>query len=191
MKKISRLSASIFAGFLACLSGRPGFVQAMIVSFLAMPIGLVEAGDPEMARVIELHLVSASPHVARDDLSALRPTDNTATVLSQRRIRGELPKQRNPELSQQHLFVVGLNAQGEETSRTVMLDPRILRAETAESSGQLTSSELFYRNDVIFSVTIPDDASAIALRIYQPRWTGTEFALDLIGEANLPEVDHD
>ncbi|MGE5443534.1 MAG: hypothetical protein ACM3SR_02905 [Ignavibacteriales bacterium] len=72
-----------------------------------------------------------------------------------------------------------------------MLDPRILRAETAESSGQLTSSELLYRDDVTFSVTIPDDPSTITLRIYQPRWTGKEFALDLIGEANLPAVKHD
>ena len=191
MKKISRLSASVLASFLACLSVRPGFVQAMIVSFLVMSIGLVKAGDTEMAQVVELHLSSASPHVARGDLSVPPPTDNTVTVLSQKRTQGTMPRQRNPELSPQHLVVVGLNAQGQETSRTVMLDPRILRAEMAESSGQLTSSELLYRNDVTFSVTIPDDPSTIALRIYKPRWTGKEFALDLIGEANLPEVGHD
>lgn len=163
----------------------------MIVSFLVMSIGLVEAGDTEMARVIELHLSSASPHMARNNLSVLPSTDNTVTVLSQMRTQGTLPRQRNPELSPQHLVVVGLNAQGQETSRTIMLDPRILRAETAESSGQLTSSELLYRDDVTFSVTIPDDPSTITLRIYQPRWTGKEFALDLIGEANLPAVKHD
>lgn len=191
MKKISRLSDSVFASFHACLSVQRGFVQAIIVSFLVMSIALVEAGDTDIARVIELHLSSASPHVARDDLSVSPPTDNAVTVLSQRRTQGEFPRQRNPELSPQHLVVVGLNAQGQETSRIVILDPRILRAETAKLSGQLTSSELLYRKDVIFSVTIPDDPSVIALRIYQPRWTGTEFALDVIGQGNLPEVDHD
>lgn len=191
MKKISRLSASVFASFLAYLSVRPGFVQAMIVSFLVISIGPAEAGDIEMARVIELHLSSASPHIARDDLSAPPSTDNTMTVLSQKRTRSKMPRQRNPDFSTQHLVVMGLNAQGEETSQTVMLDPRILRAETAGLSGQLTSSELLYRDDVTFSATIPDDPSVIALRIYKPRWTGKEFALDLIGEANLPEVDRD
>jgi hypothetical protein len=156
-----------------------------------MSIGLVEAKDTEMARVIELHLSSASPHATRNDLSVAPTTDNTVTVLSQRRTEGKLPRQRNPELSPQHLVVVGLNAQGQETSRTIMFDPRILRAETAESSGQLTSAELLYRKDVSFSVTIPDDPNTIALRIYKPHWTGKEFVLHLIGEANLPEVDHD
>ncbi|MGH7261133.1 MAG: hypothetical protein ACREI9_10685 [Nitrospiraceae bacterium] len=164
IKKISRLSASVFTSVLACLSVRPGFVQATIVSFLVMSIGLVEAEDTEMARVIELHLSSTSPHVARDVLSVPRPTDNTVTVLSQKRTQGELPRQRNPELSPQHLVVVGLNAQGQETARTVMLDPRILRAETAELSGQVTSSELLYRKDVIFSATIPGDPSVVSLK---------------------------
>jgi hypothetical protein len=151
-----------------------------------MSVGFVEAGDTETVQVIELHLSSAS-----DNLLAQLPTDNTVTVLSIKRAQGEVARQRNPELSLQHLVVVGLNAEGQETLRTVILDPRIVRAETAEPSGQLTASELRYRNDVIFSVVIPDDPSVIILRIYQPRWTGTEFALDVIGEANLPEVNHD
>jgi len=192
MKKISLLSASVFASFLAYLSVRLGLVQATIVLFLVMSVGLVEAGNTEMVRVIELHLSLASPHVGRDDLSAPSPTDITVTVLSHKHRQGKPPRQRNPKLSLQHLVVVGLNAQGEETSRTVILDPRIVRAETAEPSGTLTASELRYRNDVIFSVTMPDDPSVIALRIYQPRWTGKEFALDLIGEASLREVkSHD
>lgn len=192
MKKISLLkNAGIFAGFSACLSLWPRFVQAMIVSFLVSSIGLAEAEDTKMTRVIELHVSSTSPNAARDNLSATPPTDNTITILSQKRAQGALPRQRNPELSQQNLVVVGVNAQGQEISRTVMLDPRIIRAETAEPSGKLTSSGLLYRNDATFSVMMPDDPGVAALKVYQPRWTGAEFTLDLIGEAKLPGVGHD
>jgi hypothetical protein len=50
MKKICRLSASFFVSFLAFLQIQPGFIQAMMVSFLVMPVGLVEAADTEVAR---------------------------------------------------------------------------------------------------------------------------------------------
>lgn len=189
MKKIRLrlLSASVFASLLVYLTERPSLVQAMMVSFLVMSIGLVEAQDTKTVQVIELQLSSG-----RDDLLPSPPIDVTVTVLSQKRLQGEVPRQRNTELSLQHLVVVGLNAQGQETSQTVILDPRILRAETSELSGQLTGSGLLYRKNVVFSVVIPDDPSVIALRIHQPRWTGTEFALDSIGEASLHEVEsHD
>lgn len=111
MKKISRLSASVFASFLAYLSVRPGFVQAMIVSFLVISIGPAEAGDIEMARVIELHLSSASPHIARDDLSAPPSTDNTMTVLSQKRTRSK-----NAQATQPRLFYTTPRRYGSECS---------------------------------------------------------------------------
>jgi hypothetical protein len=192
MKKISQLrNAGVLAGFLACLLMRPRFIQAVMLSFLVLPIGLAEAGDTGMTRVIELHVSSTSPNAARDNLSAAPPTDNTIKILSQKRTQGALPKQRNPELSQQNLVIVGVNAQGQEISRTVMLDPRIIRAETAEPSGKLTSSGLLYRNDATFSVMVPDEPGVIGLKVYQPRWSGSEYTLDLIGEAKLPEVGHD
>jgi hypothetical protein len=191
MKRQIRLGAKVIASVLGCLSARSIFVQARMVSFLIVLGGLVEAEDTVKARVIELKLSPASLHAARDDLAALPSIDNMVMVLSQGRTQGEFPRQRNAELSSQHLVIVAVDAKGEEISRTVMLDPRVLRAETTESSGQFTSSELLYRKNVTFSVTIPDDARAFALRIQKPRWTGDKFALDLIGEAILPERGRD
>jgi|GEM_PF-4923817 len=192
MKKISHLrNVSVSAERLACLSIPPRVVQTIILSFLVLSAGPAEAGDTGMSRVIELHLSSTSPSTARNNLSSAPPPDNTVTVLSQKRAKGTPPTERNPELSRQHLVVVGLNAQGQEISRTVMLDPRILRAETTDPSGKLTNPELLYRNDVTFSVAVPDDPGVIGVKVYQPRWTGTEYALDLIGEVKLPEVAHD
>jgi hypothetical protein len=192
MKKICHLrNAGVLAGCLAYLSVLARFLQTMIISFLVLSFGLADAGESEMTRVIELHLSSTSPSVAKDSLSAAPPVENTVTILSQKRAQGALPTQRNPELSRQHLVVVGLNAKGQETSRTVMLDPRIIRAETTDSSGKLISPGLLYRNDVTFSVTVPDEPGIIGLKVYQPRWTGTEYTLDLIGEAKLPGGTHD
>lgn len=159
-----------------------------------MPAGFVLAGDKGMAQEIRLHLGAVPPQRARnslpatppaDNLSTPPPVDNTVTILSQQRTQNSPPRQRNPEISAQHLIIVGLNAQGQETSRTIMLDPRILRAEAAESSGKGIPTELMYREDVSFSITIPDDSNAVTLQIYKPRWTGKEYALDLIGQVNL------
>jgi hypothetical protein len=192
MKKISHLrNTGVLAGFFACPSIPARFVRTMLLSFLVLSTGPAEAGDAEMSRVIELHLSSTSPSAVKNHLSSAPPPDNTVTVLSQKRVQGAPPAERNPELSRQHLVVVGLNAQGQEISRTVMLDPRILRAETVDLSGKLTNPELLYRNDVTFSVAVPDDPGVIGVKVYQPRWTGTEYALDLIGEVKLPEVPHD
>lgn len=194
MKKTSHLrNVSALAGCLACPSIPPHLVRAMFLSLLVLLLtGPAKAGDTEMSRVIELHLSSTSPSsVAKNHLSPAPPPDNAVTVLSQKRVQGAPPTERNPELSRQHLVVVGLNAQGQEISRTVMLDPRILRAETVDLSGKLTNPELLYRSDVTFSIAVPDDPGVIGVKVYQPRWTGTEYALDLIGEVKLPEVPHD
>ena len=192
MKKLIRLSAC----FDIFRSARPGVVQAIIISLLMMPGGFVQAGDKRMAQEIKLHLGAVPPQRARNNLSATPPAgnlsapapvdnSNSVTILSQKRTQSSPPRQRNPEISAQHLIIVGLNAQGQETSRTIMLDPRILRAEAAESSGKRIPTEIMYREDVSFSITIPDDSNAVTLQIYKPRWTGKEFALDLIGQVNL------
>jgi hypothetical protein len=197
MKKIKWLSASIRA----VQSARLGYVQVITGLFLMMTVAIVHAGSERRAQVIELHFGSApsdggprgrlSTPPRTENFSAPPSSSQAVSVLSQKRSQGTFPRQRNPELSPQHIVVLGLNAKGQETSRTIMLDPRILRAETAESIGKKTSSEFLYRKDVKFSIMIPDDADAVTLKIYKPRWTGKAFALDLIGQTNLPEVSHD
>jgi len=166
----------------------------MLVLFPVVFADLCEAGENTMGQAIELKLRATSPQAARSELparpphelAATPPAENAVTVLSQRRSRATPLRHRNPELSAQDLVVVGVNAEGVETSRTVIRDPRIVRAETAEPSGRITPRDFLYRNEVTFSVILADP-SAVAVRLYKPRWTGKQFVLDLIGEADLPD----
>jgi len=165
---------------------------AIVSSFLATASPAVDT----LGQAVELKLRANSTEAATSepsatqphDLAAMEPAQNTLSVLSQRQTPAALSRHRNPELSAQDLVVISLNAQGAETSRTVIRDPRLVRAESAEPSGRLTGSTLLYRKEVIFSVIVADP-NAFAVRLYKPRWTGTQYVLDLIGETELP--DHD
>src|SRR3954451_844761 len=194
MISICRLSASFLASLPARLSRQRGIVQTMLISLPLMFAGHVAASEDTMGQAVELNLRAISPHAAEAELPAKSPhhlaaapaTANAVNVLSQKRAPAAAFRHRNPELSAQDLVVVAVNAAGAETSRTIIRDPRIVRAETAEPSGRVMPREFLYRNDVTFSVILADP-NAIAVRLYKPRWTGKIFVLDLIGEANLPD----
>jgi hypothetical protein len=93
-------------------------------------------------------------------------------------------RQRDPQLSENHLLVRTVNAGGEIVDTQLILDPRVIRAEAPGPSGEL-KSETLHRASPDFLLTIPDEAAVRELRIYHPRWTGTSFALDLLGTIPL------
>ena len=97
---------------------------------------------------------------------------------------GNLPRQRRPELSEDLLVVVAYNGRGEEVYRTSQIDPRLLRAETADESGRLTST-LLYRESVDFWVALPDDPELDKVAFFHPQWTGEVFNLVPVGEVRL------
>ena len=45
--------------------------------------------------------------------------------------------------------------------------------------------QTLHRSDPYFLITLPNSATLVELRLFQPRWTGTEFVLDLIGSIDL------
>jgi hypothetical protein len=159
-----------------------------------MLAGQAQPSENTTGQAVELTLRAVSPHAAQGELAAKPPhelaataaTENTVTVLSQKPSQATPLRHRNPELSAQDLVVVSVNAAGIETSRTIVRDPRLVRAETGESPERLTSRQFLYRSEVTFAVTLADP-TAVAVRLYKPRWTGKAFVLDLIGEANLPD----
>ena len=97
---------------------------------------------------------------------------------------GRPPKQRGAQLSRDHIVVVGLDKNGEEISRVVTIDPRLVRAETVDDQGRLISRR-FYRRDVQFVVTLGDDVRIVEIKILQPRWTGSKFELDELAKVPL------
>jgi len=108
------------------------------------------------------------------------------TVLDGRRIPGKAPRHRNVELSSQHLLVIGLDENDREITRAVIIDPRLIRSEIFNSSGEIVSSELIYKDNVEFSLAFSDDPRLRRLKIYHPNWRGNTFSLKLIGETQLP-----
>ncbi|MDO8706571.1 MAG: hypothetical protein Q7J84_16665 [Sulfuricaulis sp.] len=146
---------------------------------------LVCAAGKDSSRVIELRLESLNVTKANGKLLPERPRMHAIAIRRTVRDSRPVPVERNPELSEQHLVVVAVDAKGREIARRLVLDPRLLRVETADPSGRL-SGEVLYRSDADLSVTFPDRPGMSALKIYQPHWSGTDFALQLLGEATLP-----
>ncbi len=105
-------------------------------------------------------------------------------VKRSRSVTGSPVRHRHPELSSQQLVVVAVDNQGQEIARVLIPDPRVIRVEISDPSGKL-SSEIIYRTQVEFPVVIPDDPRISNFKIYQPRWTGTEFLLELIDDGKL------
>ena len=77
---------------------------------------------------------------------------------------------------------VHYNASGTPSCRPInssRLAPRIVRAEQPGPDGVLTGTVL-YRASTQLTLALPDLPQLIQVGLYQPRWTGTTWILDLI-----------
>jgi hypothetical protein len=92
-------------------------------------------------------------------------------------------RRRHIEYSEDQIIVVGLAADSTELTRTVMIDPRLIRAEALFGENDLASGKL-YRPSVEFSVSI-DNPAVASMRILLPRWDGNEWHFDVIAETPL------
>jgi hypothetical protein len=166
--KAKRIAAAALAAALLGCGGIPVFGQS---------------GSGPL-REIQIHLSIGAAAPGTVGILSFRPDFFRAEARQQRTLRGKLPRQRLPELSEDFLVIVSVNGRGEEIFRTVLLDPRLLRAETADDAGRLTSTSL-YRDNVDFWITVPDDQGLDKLLFFHPRWTGETFLLVPAGEARL------
>ena len=113
------------------------------------------------------------------------PVLNSFAILERRPVASPPGRQRNPELGADSLLVVAVDAGGKELYRRIVTDPRIIRAEGPGPGGEITGT-VFHRATADFTVSLPDDAAIREIRLFQPRWTGTAWALDMIGRIPLP-----
>ena len=109
---------------------------------------------------------------------------NPLRLLERRSAGGSLPRQRNPQVSADQILVQAVNASGVIVDSQLIPDPRLVRAESPRPTGEL-SGEVLHRVDPDFLITLPDVADLVELRLFHPRWTGTEFAFDPIGSVSL------
>jgi hypothetical protein len=113
------------------------------------------------------------------------PASDVFTLLDATKRTGVMRQQRDPELSADQLVVFTVNAADEEMEWFLIPDPRIIRGEMPDATGQLQGAT-FHRASADFIVTFPEDPTVRTLRFYQPRWTATGWQLDRIGTLVLP-----
>lgn len=129
------------------------------------------------AAVPALGQQAAAPAPGQQSVSPL-------TLLERRPTGGSLPRQRNPQVSADQILVQAVNAAGDVVDSHLIPDPRLVRAESPDSTGELTG-EVMYRANPDFLITFPDVPDLVELRLFQPRWTGTAFVFDPIGSVSL------
>jgi hypothetical protein len=121
----------------------------------------------------------------KDARIAAQSAADDLQVVDLRPVLGTLTKERHPELALDKLVVVLVDGAGREVDWRIIPDPRLIRGEFPDANGNLTGQS-FRRLETDFFVAIPDMPSLKHLRLYQPRWTGGEFVLDLIAGVDLP-----
>jgi len=104
---------------------------------------------------------------------------NTFEVVARQVSAGSLQRERNPELSADQLVAIGADLTGTMVSWSLIKDPRIVRAEQPGPDGVLTG-RILYRATTQLTLALPDLPQLIQVGLYQPRWTGTTWILDLI-----------
>lgn len=154
----------------------------LLILGLGQPASMVMAQTVQEVRVQwEAYIGAPAPQV----VPGTAQPSNLFTLLERRRVPGSLPRQRNPELSSDQIVVVAVDAQGQEIGRSLILDPRVLRAERPRPTGELSGEVLHHANTELL-IALPDDPAIRELRLYHPRWTGTVFDLDWLGTVPLP-----
>jgi hypothetical protein len=109
---------------------------------------------------------------------------NEFEVVRRRAVDHQFVRERDPQLSVDDLVLVGLDASGREISWQKVKDPRLVRAEFPSSSGEL-SGRVLHRPLTEIVARLPDGLAAVALRIYETQWTGTQFVLRQLGDVTV------
>ena len=101
------------------------------------------------------------------------------SIIEDKKLSGTLPRHRSLELSSQHIFIAAVDATNKLRWWSIILDPRVVRAETQTPAGELRG-ENYYVSNINFAVAFPDDPEIAQLRFYHPIWNGTDFDLKLL-----------
>jgi hypothetical protein len=149
-------------------------------ALVVLGIGSNSEAAAQTVQQLRIRWGAADARAAAAPAADARQPSSPFTVVDRRTIAGPLARQRDPQLSPDQLVVHAVNAAGDVLDSQLIRDPRLLRAEIAGPTGELSGRTL-QRANPEFLLDIPDTAGLAQIRVYQPRWTGTAFELDLIG----------
>ena len=167
------------------LISRDRFFQVWIVIFSWLVFnGSPYAQNQDTVRRLHLQMNASARAAAGPSDNTRPPPPGNIQVLDDTVIPGSMPRQRNPQLSRDHIVIIAYDENGTEITRTAIIDPRLIRAETADEQGRISTKKI-YRESVQFFVNFPNDDRITLIRLYHPRWNGSEFILDQINEMHL------
>ena len=147
-------------------------------SFRGLVSEVPQARDVQRVRQLRVATIGVEP----DAGSTAQP--RMFALLEQRVVLGSLRRERFPQLSYDRLVVVVHDAAGRELDWRLVPNPGIVRADVPGPDGRLRGGTIEV-DSVELSITIPDVAGADRVDIFRPRWTGSEYLLDLVGEIRL------
>ena len=108
------------------------------------------------------------------------PAAGNFSVSSQRQYAESSPRPRSVEVAPGRIFIAAIDRMSQLKSWTIMADPRVLRSEGPGPGGTLTG-QVVTLDKAEFFVSIPDDPQITELRIFEPRLSGQEYTLVLVG----------
>ena len=133
---------------------------------------------PDVRRVRRLRIAAAGMAAEGADAPP------TFDLLGQRVVPGGLRRERFPELSYDRLVVVVQDVDGRELDWRLVPNPGIVRADASLVDGRLQGGTIEL-DSVEMSVAIPDLPGVDRVFLYRPRWTGSEYWLDPIGQVQV------
>jgi hypothetical protein len=157
---------------------------ALTLAMFTASVPLLSGTQTGAVREIQVRMSIGAGGPEAPSFVPFRPEIARLAIRDQRTLPGSLPRQRRLELSEDLLVIVALDLGGNEAYRTSLPDPRLLRAETADEAGNLSSIRL-YRESVDFWIALPDRPDLDRVVLHHPEWTGTVFHLVPIAEVKL------
>ena len=149
-------------------------------SFRGLVSDVPQARDVQRVRQLRIAIVSAEP-----DAGSTQPAQpRMLALLEQRVVPGGLRRERFAQLSYDRLVVVVQDAAGRELDWRLVPNPGIVRADAPGPDGRLRGGTIEI-DSVELSIAIPDVEGADRVDIFRPRWTGSEYLLDLVGRVRL------
>ena len=165
-------------------------ISICLAAFLLSDCAIAQSEAPT-GRKVTFTLASTSTEANKDlgiqhqgvDSNTGRQAPSILSVLSVEPTTAHKTRRRHINYSEDQIIVIGLAADSKELTRTVMIDPRLIRVEAIFAGDDLPSGKL-YRSSVDFSISV-EDPDVVAMQILVPRWDGNEWHFDIIAESPL------
>ncbi len=143
---------------------------------------------PQLAAINRSSRVSEVNVVWSGGLSAgVTSVGNTASqlaVLGARSIDSGMQRERDPQLAEDEIVAVAVDAAGQPLGWHHLKDPRTLRAEAPGADGIL-SGQTLRRAVAEFVMPLPEGVGIRAVRVYEVGWNGQAFVLVPVGDVSV------